>query len=64
MKVMRLDIERLQFLLGHRDSALVCSAIPTRFDDQSALGRCSRDEIHDGTVVRQGPALPARGDER
>lgn len=64
MKLMGLEIECLQFLLGHLDPALVCSPIQTGFDDQPGLGRRSRDEIHDGTVVGQGPASPVRGDER
>ena len=64
MKFTRFEIERLQFLLGYLDPALVCSPIQPGFDDQSGLGRRSGDEIHDGTVVGQGPASPVRGYER
>ena len=64
MKLMGLEIEGLQFLLGHLDPALVGSPIQTGFDDPSGLGRCSGDEIHDGPVVGQGPVSPVGGDER
>ena len=61
---MRPEVERLHFLLGHFDSALVRSAIQPSFDGQPRLGRSPGNKIDDGTVVRQGPTSPVGGDER
>ena len=63
MKVMRREIELFNFLLRYFDSAFVLSAVQARFDNQSGLCRRPGNEIHDGTLIRQGPATPVRSDE-
>ena len=62
MEITPFDIDRIEFLVCHFDSAFIFRRVQLRFDLQSGLGLCAGDQLYDQIMADERTTPPVLRD--